>query len=423
MIQQKFINYRYFSNSNSNNRLVDLFNREHNYLRMSLTEKCNFRCTYCMPLDGVKLSEKSKLLTLNERKRLIKIFSSSSLSSSSSSSSSSSIVQGFGFKKIRFTGGEPLLCENELIELIKYCKSLSYDTIAITTNGYKLNKLLPSLIDAGLNSINISLDTLQEDKFQNITRRPGRIVNKVLASIFHAASYKHVKVKVNCVVKRGFNDDEIQDFVKYFMNNIDDHNKSNNIDVRFIEFMPFQGNKWNRNELVSYDEMVDILKHQIQPYEYQYDNDNNYNKNPENFDKNDTTKWFYTKKNCKMRIGFITSMTKHFCQTCNRLRITADGKLRLCLFGKDGLNFIEFLRNDEITNQDIIIKITDSMLLKRKSLGGLGTSTTTSNNNNNNNNNLSNSSKDNKKKNNDKKDNLDKLGQKLLSRPMVLIGG
>ena len=395
-INQQFLLkiYKRQYTSNSYNKLVDLFNREHNYLRMSLTEKCNFRCTYCMPLDGVKLSEKSKLLTLNERKRLIKIFSNSS---------------GLGFKKIRFTGGEPLLCENELIELIKYSKSLSYDTIAITTNGYKLNKLLPSLIDAGLNSINISLDTLQEDKFQTITRRPGRIINKVLASIFHASSYNNVRVKVNCVVKRNFNDDEIQDFVNYFMNN---SNNNSNIDVRFIEFMPFQGNEWNKNELVSYNEMTNILKNYIQPYEYQYNNNNNI----ELFDKNDTTKWFYTnKKDSKMRVGFITSMTKHFCQTCNRLRITADGKLRLCLFGKDGLSFIKYLRNDEITNQDIIDKITDSMLLKRKSLGGLGTS------------NNKGKIKDDKNKNDkddpDKKDNLDKLGEKLLSRPMVLIGG
>merc|ERR1712196_763846 len=108
--------------------------------------------------------------------------------------------------------------------------------------------------DAGLNSVNISLDTLNQDKFQNITRRPRHVINKVLASIYKALSYKNIKIKVNCVVKRGFNDDEIRNFVKHF-HQINSSTASNNVDVRFIEFMPFQGNKWNKGALVPFNEM------------------------------------------------------------------------------------------------------------------------------------------------------------------------
>ena len=214
------------------NPLTDTFGRFHNYLRISLTEKCNLRCTYCMPEEGVNLTPKAHLMSLSERKRLISIFAS------------------LGVQKLRFTGGEPTI-SNQLQELIQHAKSCDILSIGITSNGIVLKDKLDPLIQAGLSSVNISLDTLSDTKFATITRRDKKNIFRVLSSVYAAVS-KGIPVKINCVLMRGFNDNEIADFVNL--------TKAVNVDVRFIELMPFDGNSWKQQDFMSYIEAIDRLK-------------------------------------------------------------------------------------------------------------------------------------------------------------------
>ena len=215
-----------------NEALTDTFGRFHNYLRISLTEKCNLRCVYCMPEEGVQLTPKAHLMSLSERKRLISIFAS------------------LGVTKLRFTGGEPTI-SNQLEELIKHARSCNINSIGITSNGIILKERLDSLIAAGLTSVNISLDTLIDTKFASITRRDKKNIYRVLSSVYTAVS-KGLPVKINCVLMRGFNDSEIAQFVNL--------TKSVKVDCRFIELMPFDGNEWKPENFVSYMEVIDRLK-------------------------------------------------------------------------------------------------------------------------------------------------------------------
>lgn len=217
-----------------NNALMDTFGRFHNYLRISLTEKCNLRCVYCMPEEGVQLTPKAHLMTLAERKRLISIFAS------------------LGVTKLRFTGGEPTI-SNQLEELIQHARSCNIKSIGITSNGIILKERLDDLIKAGLTSVNISLDTLIDTKFAAVTRRDKKNIYRVLSSVYTAVS-KGLPVKINCVLMRGFNDNELAQFVNL--------TKSVNVDFRFIELMPFDGNEWKPENFISYHEVIDRLKNE-----------------------------------------------------------------------------------------------------------------------------------------------------------------
>lgn len=215
--------------------LIDSFGRFHSYLRISLTEKCNLRCQYCMPEHGVQLTPKDHLLTLPERMKVISIFAN------------------LGVNKLRFTGGEPTV-SNQLLPLIDYAKNNTnglIKSLGITSNGILLNEQLPRLAAAGLGSVNISLDTLQEKKFASITRREGKLINRVQASIFSSVGH-NLSTKINCVVMKGVNDEEIVDFVKFAIHY--------NLTVRFIELMPFDGNRWDLSQFISYYEIIDLLK-------------------------------------------------------------------------------------------------------------------------------------------------------------------
>lgn len=218
--------------------LDDKFGRFHNYLRISLTEKCNLRCTYCMPEEGVKLSHSSDLMTLSERIRLIDIFSS------------------LGVNKIRFTGGEPTLSK-QLKPLLQHTRfglgPNSMKSAGITTNGLLLKGRIEEYIDAGLTNVNISIDSLEESKYATITRKTGRNLTRVLSAVYEAVA-KGLHVKLNCVVIRGENENELGDFVRM--------TKEVPIDVRFIELMPFEGNSWNKAKFVGYQEMIDMLQAQ-----------------------------------------------------------------------------------------------------------------------------------------------------------------
>ncbi|XP_068865914.1 molybdenum cofactor biosynthesis protein 1 isoform X2 [Aphelocoma coerulescens] len=303
--------------------LTDSFGRQHNYLRISLTEKCNLRCQYCMPEEGVQLTPKSELLTAQEIITLARLFVKE------------------GVEKIRLTGGEPLI-RPDVVDIVgQLYKLQGLKTIAVTTNGINLTRLLPRLKEAGLNAINISLDTLVPAKFEFIVRRKG--FHKVMEGIHKAAELGYHPVKVNCVVMRGFNEDEVLDFV--------DFTKDLPLDVRFIEYMPFDGNKWNFKKMVSYKEMLDTIKQRWPELE----------KLP---CETSSTAKSYKVPHFQGQISFITSMSEHFCGSCNRLRITADGNLKVCLFGNSEVSLRDHLRSG--ASEEQLIQIIGAAVGRKK---------------------------------------------------------
>ncbi|XP_068414217.1 molybdenum cofactor biosynthesis protein 1 isoform X5 [Eschrichtius robustus] len=256
-----------------------------------------------MPEDGVPLTPKADLLTTEEILTLARLFVKE------------------GVDKIRLTGGEPLI-RPDVVDIVAQLHQLEgLRTIGITTNGINLARLLPQLQKAGLSAINISLDTLVPAKFEFIVRRKG--FRKVMEGIHKAIELGYSPVKVNCVVMRGLNEDELPDFVAL--------TEGLPLDVRFIEYMPFDGNKWNFRKMVSYKEMLDTLRQQWPELE----------KLPE--EESSTAKAFKI-PGFRGRVSFITSMSEHFCGTCNRLRITADGNLKVCLFGNSEVSLRDHLR-------------------------------------------------------------------------------
>ncbi|TKX22863.1 putative MoaC family protein [Elsinoe australis] len=291
--------------------LTDTFGRQHDYLRISLTERCNLRCTYCMPESGVPLSPPSELLTSAEIVYLSSLF----------------VAQGV--QKIRLTGGEPTVRKDFLALLgqIGALKSKGLKELAITTNGLVLERRLERMVEAGLTGVNISLDTMDPGMFQIMTRRKGwenvmRGIEKVLKLKEEGAG---VKLKVNCVVMRGVNDREVVDFVEF--------TRDRDIEVRFIEYMPFDGNKWSKKKMVSYGEMVDMIREKYPTLRRVGEG------------KNETSKTWEV-PGFKGKLGFITSMTHNFCGTCNRLRITSDGNLKVCLFGNSEVSLRDMIRKD-----------------------------------------------------------------------------
>ncbi|RWS04293.1 Molybdenum cofactor biosynthesis protein 1-like protein [Dinothrombium tinctorium] len=307
-------------------QLYDSFGRKHDYLRISLTEKCNFRCLYCMPEEGVQLTPAPNILTSDEVFRLSSLF-----------------VRHFGINKIRLTGGEPFVRKDlrEIVENLSSLKHYGLKTIALTTNGAVLKHRALEIRKAGVNAVNISLDTLVPAKFEFITRRKGwsNVMHGIRAAL--DAGFDHVKI--NCVVMKGLNDDELCDFVS-----LTEHSP---LDVRFIEYMPFDGNKWNFKRMVPFIEMLMIIRKVYPNVEKMKD---------EKFNK---TSKPYQVPGFAGQIGFITSMTKNFCGACNRLRITADGNLKVCLFGREEVSLRDLLRSQCSTDS---IKSVIKQALKKK---------------------------------------------------------
>ncbi|XP_034381205.1 molybdenum cofactor biosynthesis protein 1 isoform X2 [Cyclopterus lumpus] len=308
--------------------LTDNFGRRHSYLRISLTEKCNLRCQYCMPDEGVKLTPRSQLLSTAEVLTLARLFVRE------------------GVEKIRLTGGEPLI-KPDVLDVIKELKKLEgLKTIAVTTNGMNLARLLPKLKDAGLDLINISLDSLVPAKFEFIVRRKG--FHKVMEGIEKAIEMGFNPVKVNCVVMRGLNEDELLDFVAL--------TEKKPLDVRFIEYMPFDGNKWNFRKMVSYQEMLDLIRQQWPDLE--------------RLETGGTTAKTFKVPGFKGQMGFITSMSEHFCGSCNRLRITADGNLKVCLFGNSEVSLRDVLRSGA-SDEELLQIIGAAVGNKKKQHAGM----------------------------------------------------
>lgn len=289
--------------------LTDNFSRQHDYLRISITERCNLRCTYCMPEEGVPLSPSSHLLTNPEISYLSALFVSQ------------------GVSKIRLTGGEPTIRRDilPLMHSIGNLRSKGLRELCLTTNGIALYGKLDSMVEAGLTGINLSLDTLNPFQFQIMTRRKGfevvlKSVNRILEMNKLGAG---IKLKINCVVMRGINEREIIPFVEL--------GREKDIEVRFIEYMPFDGNKWSKGKMFSYEEMLALIRTNYSGLEKVHDHINN------------TSKTFQV-PGFVGRIGFITSMTHNFCGSCNRLRITSDGNLKVCLFGNAEVSLRDILR-------------------------------------------------------------------------------
>lgn len=309
--------------------LTDSFGRHHTYLRISLTERCNLRCDYCMPAEGVPLQPKSQLLSTEEVLHLARIF----------------VEQGV--RKIRLTGGEPTV-RRDIVEIVAQLKALpELEHVGITTNALVLTRLLLPLQRAGLDSLNISLDTLRKDRFEKITRRKGW--ERVIAGIDLAVQLGY-RPKVNCVLMRNFNEDEICDFVEF--------TRERPVDVRFIEYMPFSGNKWHTERLISYNETVQIIRQSYPEFQALPNG------------PNDTSK-AYAVPGFAGQLGFITSMTEHFCGTCNRLRLTADGNIKVCLFGNKEFSLRDAMRSEDCTEEQLVELIGSAVQRKKRQHAGM----------------------------------------------------
>lgn len=312
---------------NTQNILTDRFKRKHTYLRISLTERCNLRCTYCMPAEGVPLSHKSHIMNYDEIYTIAKTFVDN------------------GVTKIRLTGGEPLIRKDISVILGKLA-SLPVE-LAITTNGITIDKHLDVLKENNINSINVSLDTLSEIKFKEITRRNQ--FEKVYQNILLLVK-SGFKVKINSVLIKGFNDNEIIDFINL--------TKELPVSFRFIEFMPFDGNKWDLKKMVSYAEVMEIVTNHFPNNKIERIKDA----------ENDTSK-NYKIKGFKGSFAIISSVTNPFCDSCNRLRLTADGKLKNCLFSATESDLLTSLRE----GRSIEPIVQKAVLGKFKIRGGMDT--------------------------------------------------
>jgi GTP 3',8-cyclase len=292
--------------------IVDSFGRIHNYLRISLTDNCNLRCFYCMPEEDYEFTPVSRLMQADEIESLAKIFVSE------------------GVTKIRLTGGEPLIRKDA--ERILLSLSKLPVTLTLTTNGIRLHSFMDVLKDAKVRSLNISLDTLHRDKFLFLSRRDQfqQVYDNIQLCLHHK-----FHVKINVVMMKDFNDDEILDFIEW--------TKETPVHIRFIEFMPFQGNKWTSNKVITLEEILDKVgsKYEISRLQDK---------------KNDTAKKF----------AIISTMSAPFCQGCNRIRLTADGKIKNCLFSKSETDILSSFRKGD----DVLPIIRRCIAAKAKELGG-----------------------------------------------------
>ena len=307
--------------------LTDSHKRDHAYLRISLIERCNLRCTYCMPEAGVQLSPRSHFMTYEEIYSIAKTF-----------------VE-HGVTKIRLTGGEPLIRKDIPIILEKLA-SLPV-ALSITSNAVIIDRFVDTLKLHGVNSINVSLDSLDREKFKEITRRDE--FEKVYRNILLLVS-EGFKVKVNAVLIKGFNENEIIDFIHL--------TKNLPVCIRFIEFMPFDGNKWDMQKMVSYKEVMDIVNASFSEKEIERLEDA----------PNDTSK-NYKIKGYKGSFAIISSVTNPFCDSCNRLRLTANGQLKNCLFSASESDLLTTLR----AGKSIEPIIQKAVAAKFKVRGGMDT--------------------------------------------------
>lgn len=303
--------------------LLDSFGRKHDYLRLSVTDSCNFRCLYCMPDEPFSRSPSDELMSADEIYEISKVF-----------------VQKFNINKIRLTGGEPLV-RHDFAKIIEQLSSLDAK-LAVTTNGVLLDKYFELFEKSNVRDINISIDSLDRQKFKEITRRDlyPRVWENIKESI-----KRGFNVKLNAVVMRGLNDNEILDLTilsHYYP-----------IEMRFIEFMPFSGNSWEKEKVITSDEMLYIIRDRFDFIKLQDA-------------KNDTSKKYKLNTESKGVFAFISTMSSAFCAGCNRIRLTSDGRMKNCLFGAEEFDLVSNLRE----GNDIETLILEGVLRKHKAKGG-----------------------------------------------------
>jgi len=284
--------------------MKDSFNRNINYLRISVTDRCNLRCIYCMPAEGIKLLPHNEILSYEEILKIIKIATT------------------IGISKIRITGGEPLLRKDVVSFIEKTVRIEQIKDIGMTTNGVLLKKYAKDLYQAGLKRINVSLDSLEEDKFKKITRFGS--LKDVLEGIDSAYRVGLNPIKINVVVMRGINDDEIEKFARLSL--------QVPYQIRFIEFMPIGHNYWGEELFISTKEIKQKIQYNVGTL------------TPVQVKKSGPAEYFML-EGAKGLLGFISPLTTHICSMCNRLRLTADGKLRPCLFSDKEIDLKKILRS------------------------------------------------------------------------------
>ena len=301
--------------------IVDGFNRVHDYLRISLTDNCNLRCFYCMPEEEYEFTPASRLMQADEIEAIAKIFVSN------------------GVNKIRLTGGEPLV-RKDAADIIRRLGALGV-RLTLTTNGTRLHEFMDVIKEAGITSLNISLDTLDKDRFMLMTRRDqyDRVRSNIALAIREG-----LHVKVNVVVMKGLNDGEIVDFIRW--------TKEEPIHVRFIEFMPFSGNKWNSDRVMTWQQILEVATDAFDVL-------------PLEREKHETAKKYIIPGH-QGTFAVISTMSAPFCGDCNRMRLTADGKMKNCLFSTTETDLLTPFRQ----GMDIVPLIYQSIRDKKKALGG-----------------------------------------------------
>jgi len=287
------------------NKLIDNFGREISYLRVSITDRCNYRCIYCQSEKEFEFIPHQEILRFEEIVEIVQE------------------AVNLGITKVRITGGEPLVRKG-VVDFIKKLREIKkLEDISLTTNGFFLSEYAEKLKDAGLNRVNISLDSLQEEKYKKITR--GGSLEKALKGIDSALKAGLLPIKINTVLIRGINDDEVEDFVRLAL--------ERPLNIRFIEFMPSGEEVINEfeNKFISVQEIKEKL---IKKYLL----------NPIKISTANGPAKYYQIKGGQGTIGFITALSQHFCKTCNRIRLTSEGKLRPCLFSNKEIDIKKAIR-------------------------------------------------------------------------------
>lgn len=285
------------------NKLVDKYGRVYNYLRISVTDRCNFRCKYCIPTYHFEFLHHNDILSYEDILFALNIFCE------------------IGIKKVRITGGEPLVRKGITNLIGEIRKNIKIEEITLTTNGALLSKFSKDLKKAGINRINVSIDSLKPERYHSITG--GFDLKNVINGIKAAQNEGILPLKVNTVLIRGFNEDEIIDFCHFAADN--------NINVRFIEFMPIgNSSNWSKDSVVSGREILDIISEtftltKLEKHKYEGPSLN------------------YRLSN-GAKIGIITPVSNHFCGSCDKLRLTADGKLRPCLLSDNEIDLTEAIK-------------------------------------------------------------------------------
>ena len=303
--------------------MIDKLNRKIDYLRISVTDRCNLRCVYCMPEEGVENIPHEEILSYDEIIRICKC------------------VANLGIKKVKITGGEPLI-RKDIVSLIRDIKKIEgIEQVTITTNGVLLYDMAQDLVEAGIDAVNVSLDTLDREKFLKITRRDKyENISKAIDKLINLG----VRVKINCLAIKEHNLDEIVKIAQY--------SKYNNVDVRFIELMPIGYGKNYTG--ISNETILDLLEKEYGVFE------------KINEKRGNGPAVYYRNKDFKGCIGFISAISHEFCETCNRVRLTANGFLKLCLHYNKGIDLKEPMRSN-ISDEELEHMIYHA--IKNKPLG------------------------------------------------------